>query len=460
MKGMKVSPSVRTTVKKDWTRGDIVPNILLISWPIFVLGGLWSVNVVLEMIWLGRLGASAIAGVGISSFVVAMVMMVKSGISNGEKAMVARFIGAGDDAMANHIAGQALVISAVYGLIAAFIGILFTRQIFALFNLEADAVAEGVAYLNIVLAGWWTEAFWITCFSLMQASGDTMTPMKIAVFIRIVNAMLAPFLILGWWIFPVLGVRGAAITYILVTGLGMSICFWVLFSGQTRLHLTLKDLRPDLSVIWRILKIGIPSSVTGLGKSFGDLVLTWFITPFGTTALASHSLISRIESFVNSPNMALGGGGGVLVGQNLGAGQPKQASKSGWVAMGMAAAIMIVFSLILLLIPERIIGLFNSEPGLVRTGSIFLRIAAAGYIWMSVVFIMQNCISGSGDTVPIMIISMASLWIAQLPLAFILSRYTSLGVYGVRWAIVAGFVAGAIAYLIYFRQGRWKRKKV
>ena len=451
---------VRSTLIKNWTKGNIIQNILLISWPIIILGALWSVNQILEMIWLGKLGASSIAGVGVGGFVIALVMTVKSGLSVGEKAMVARCIGAGDDATANHIASQALVISAAYGAIVAIIGILFTKPIFNLFSLEANATAEGVVYLRIVLAGWWTEAFWITSFSVMQASGDTVTPMKIAVFIRFVNAAICPFLVLGWWIFPKLGVRGAAITYILTTGLGMSTCLWALFTGQTRLRLTLRELRPDFKIIWRILKIGIPASVTGLGKAFGDLVLTWFMIPFGTMALAAHSLISRVESFINTPNMGLGGGAGVLVGQNLGAGQQKQASRSGWMATGLAVSFMIVCSVVLLVWSEKIIGIFNNEPDLVKLGGIFLRIAILGYLGMSIVYVMQNCISGSGDTMSPMLISLATLWVVQLPLAYLLSRFTDLVLYGVRWAIVAGFVVGAIAYITYFWQGKWKRKKV
>jgi putative MATE family efflux protein len=454
------SPWIRASMSKDWTKGNIIQNILMISWPIFVLGALWSVNQILEMIWLGKLGASSIAGVGVGGFIVAFVVTMKSGLSVGEKAMVARFIGAGDDTTANHIASQALVISAIFGAIVALIGILFTKQIFNLFNLKADAIAEGVIYLRIVLTGWWTEAFWITSFSLMQASGDTVTPMKIAVFIRFVNAAICPFLVLGWWVFPRLGVTGAAITYILATGLGMSICLWVLFTGQTRLRLKFRDFRPDFKIMWRILKIGIPSSITGLGKAFGDLILTWFMIPFGTVALAAHSLISRIEMFINTPNMGLGGGAGVLVGQNLGAGQQKQASRSGWIATGLAVGIMIIFSAVLLMWSEKIIGLFNNEPDLVRLGSIFLRIATAGYTGMSIVYLMQNCISCSGDTMPPMIISMVTLWIVQLPLAFFLSRFTSLGMYGVRLAIVTGFIMSAIAYITYFWRGRWKSKKV
>ncbi|MBN2060192.1 MAG: MATE family efflux transporter [Deltaproteobacteria bacterium] len=454
------SQSKSIAVGKDWTKGSIIQNILLISWPMIVLGVLYAFNLILEMIWVGKLGAASIAGVGVSGIVVLLVVAVKTGLGAGETALVARFVGGGDIAEANHVAGQAFVISAVYGVIIAAIGILFTEQIFSLFSLDADAVAEGTTYLRIVLAGWSTEAFWMTSFSVMQFSGDTITPMKIAVIIRVVNALICPFMVLGWWIFPRLGVSGAAITYIFTTGLGMVICFWVLFTGKTRLRLTLKDFYPDLKIIWRILKIGIPASIMMVGKSFGDLIFTWFMIPFGTIPLAAHNLISRIESFVNTPGRTIAKGAGVLVGQNLGANQPNQASRSGWLSTGLVSGFMVLCSVILLLWPENIIALFNVEPYLIHLGAVFLKISITGFLGMSIVYVLQSCISGAGDTMPPMLINLAMLWMVQLPLAFLLSRHTGLGVYGVRWAIVIGIVIGAIAFIVYFWGGRWKRKKL
>jgi len=456
----KSSPQERTASSRDWTKGSIVHNILLLSWPIIVVNILWTVNLILEMIWVGKLGAASIAGMGIAGIIYMLVVMVKSGISMGERAMVARFIGAGDAATANHVTSQGYVIDIVYGAVVAVIGILFTEPIFGLFGLEANAVNEGVIYLRIVLIGSVTESLWMTSFTVMQASGDSVTPMKVAIFIRSVNAAICPFLVLGWWVFPRLGVSGAAITYVIVPGLGALISLWVLFTGRTRLRLVLRDFRPDLKIIWRMLKIGIPASVMGLGRTFGDLALSWFMIPFGTLAVAAHSLLNRIELFINMPGMSLGVGAGVLVGQNLGADQPKRASRSGWLALGLGEVFMVICSVVLLVWAENIISIFNVDPGLVKLGSIFLRIAVAGYLVMYFIYILQNCISGAGDTMPPMLITLAMLWVVQLPLAFLLSRFTDMGMYGVRWAIVISFVVGAITFMTYFWQGRWKRKNI
>ena len=121
---------------------------------------------------------------------------------------------------------------------------------------------------------------------------------------------------------------------------------------------------------------------------------------------------------------------------------------------------MVACSVAILLWAESIVGVFNTEPELVKLTSIFLRIAAAGYLLLGFVTVLQQSIVGAGDTLLATLFSVVMMWVVQLPLAFLLPQVTELGVYGVRWAIVIGIIVGAIIYVIYFRLGRWKRKKV
>ncbi|MFC1958937.1 MATE family efflux transporter [Chloroflexota bacterium] len=415
---------------------------------------------IVDMIWVGRLGAASIAGVGVASMVVQLGTAAAQGLVTGARAMVARFVGAGDDRGANHVAKQAFIINAVFGVVMTAIGVRFAEQLLNLFGLEADVIAEGVAYMRIMFAGWVLTSLWLAAYGILQASGDTVTPMRITVFVRSVHVVLDPFLILGWWIFPRLDVVGAAIAHVIAQSLALSLALWVLFSGWTRLRLTLGGFRPDPNIIWRIVKIGIPAAVMTLQKSFGDLVLTWFMVPFGTLAVAAHSLAHRVEMFIHPPTVALARGAGVLMGQNLGAGQSGRAERSSWLAVGFIEGLMIVCSVAILLWAESIIRIFNSEPSLVHLASIFLRIAVAGYLVMGFTRILQQAISGAGDTMPPMLISLVIVWLVQFPLAFLLPRVTGLGVYGVRWAIVTHLVVGAVAYITYFRLGRWKRKRI
>jgi Na+-driven multidrug efflux pump len=127
---------------------------------------------------------------------------------------------------------------------------------------------------------------------------------------------------------------------------------------------------------------------------------------------------------------------------------------------GLLTVLMLCLSAAILIWAEHIIRIFSSDPELIRVASAFIRIAAVGNLLVGFNTSLQQCISGAGDTVPPMLITLLNLWLVQVPLAFILSRNTSLAVYGVRWAMASGGVGAALAYLVYFRSGRWKTKKV
>jgi putative MATE family efflux protein len=382
------------------------------------------------------------------------------GLGMGAKAIIARFIGAGDSAGANHVARQAFVICAGFALIMVPVGMFLAEPILAIFGVEADVIAEGAAYMRIMLVGSVSMVFWMMIEGIMQASGDTQTPMRIAVLFRIVHVVLCPFLIFGWWIFPYLGVSGAAVTNVVSQGLGLVPGFWILFSGRTRLRLTMKNFSLDPSMIWRIVKIGIPATIGGMQRSLGNMIIMWFIVPFGTIAVAAHTICQRVEMFVMMPAMGLGTGAGVLAGQNLGANQPARAEKSGWLAAGVVECFLICFSGAILLWAEQIIGIFGPEPEVVELSATFLRIAVAGFVVFGLEPVMMSCLSGVGDTLPPMLATVLSFWIIQIPLAYFLPQVGNLGVYGVRWGMAIGMMGAAIPLAIYFKMGRWKRKKV
>ena len=414
----------------------------------------------IDMIWVGKLGPAAIAGVGVAGMAVMVVNSARMGLNMGMRAMVARFVGAGDTEAANHVAQQAFVISAIFAIVMAAIGIFFAEPILILLGLEADVIAQGAAYMRILFVGSVALSFRMMTEGVMQASGDAVTPMRVAIIFRFFHVALCPLLVFGWWIFPRLGVSGAALTNVFSQSLGVALGLWFLFSGRTRLHLTLRHFRLDPSMIWRIVKIGIPASIMSMQSIFGHLALMWFIISFGTLAVAAHTLVQRIEMMIFMPCMGLGIAAGVLAGQNLGAHQPERAEKSGWLAAGLVEGFMLICSLAILLWSGSIIGIFSAEPGLVAMTSDFLRIQVVGYLVLGLLIVLMQCLTGVGDTLPPMFVSLLTVWLVQIPLAYLLPQVTDLGMYGVRWAMVAGMMVGAVTYIIYFRVGRWKRKQV
>jgi putative MATE family efflux protein len=445
---------------KDWTQGPIVRNILLLSWPMALMETLFVVSQVADMIWVGRLGSSAIAAMGVAFTVVMLVMSLDFGLIVGARAMVARYIGAGDIKTANHIAAQALLLGITWGLLMTVLGIFLAKPIMAMFGLESSVIADSVAYMRITFAGWLTMDTMVFILYIVQSSGDAIRPMMIEATTRVIHVVLCPLLVLGIWIFPRMGVGGAALASVIGQIIGACLALGLLFGGGTRLHVTRKDFHLDLDIIARILKIGFPALVTNFQRSFSSVVITWLIAPFGTLAMAAYSLFSRVEMFIMLPGFGLGMGAGVLVGQNLGAGHPERAGKSAWLASGILQAVMVVFSAVIWLWAGGILSIFTNDPDLIILGSTFLRIGTAGFMVLAFSSVLQGCLSGAGDTIANLITGLIVNWAIQIPLALLLSRVNGLGVLGIRWALVIGIAAQTVIYIAYFRLGKWKKKKV
>jgi len=445
---------------RDWTQGSILGNLWLLSWPMMVGSSLNMLGPTIDMIWVGKLGAASIAGVGISGMAVMVVNSLLQGLFTGTRAMVARLFGAGDREGANHVAQQAFVVGAAFSVFMAIIGIFMAEPILLIFGVEADVVSEGAAYMRVQFVGMVTMSLRMLTEAAMQASGDSFTPMRIAIFFRLLHVALCPFLVFGWWIFPHLGVSGAALTNVISQGIGGALGLWFLFAGRTRLRLTMKNFRFNGSLLWRLVKIGFPASITGAERTIANMVLMYFVAPFGTAAVAAHSLIQRIDAFLHMPAQGLGQAAGVLAGQNLGAGKPERAVKTGWLAAGLVTGAMVISSLVVWFWAEGIVGIFNTESELVVIASNFLRIEIVSYMVFGVVVVLMQCLNGVGDTWIPMITTLATMWLVQVPLAYFLPKHTSLGVYGVRWGIVSAIAMRAVIYATYFKSGRWKRKKV
>ena len=450
----------RKAYDRDWTEGSIIGTLWSLTWPTTISRTIRMLGPMIDMIWVGSLGSAALAGVGVSGIAVTMINSARMGLNTGTRALLTRAVGSGDETAANHVAQQSFVISGAFALITAAIGIFFAEPILRLMGVEPEVVREGAAYMRIMFVGSVAMSFGMKAVGIMQASGDAITPMKITIGIRILHVILCPFLIFGWWIFPRMEVSGAAMTNVVSQGLGAVVGLWILFTGRTRLRLTLKKFSLDGNIIWRIIKIGFPSSITGTERSLANFLLMWIIAPFGTSAVAAHALAQRIDTFMHMPAQGLGQAAGILAGQNLGANKPERAEKTGWVAASLFTGVMVISSLIIWFWADYIVKIFNREPELISVAGTFLRIDIVSYMVFGIVVVLMNCLNGAGDTMIPMLTTLLTLWLIQIPLAYILPKVTDLGVYGVRWGIVTAIVFRAIIYSSYFKHGRWKQKKV
>jgi putative MATE family efflux protein len=421
---------------------------------------LMTLGPTIDMVWVGRLGPSAIAAVGVSGVAVQLAQGAMMGLTTGMRALISRAIGAKDMETAHRVAQHAVVVSAGYSLFMALIGTFFSEAIISLVGPSDEVHKLASVYLRIQFIGGATMSFRMMMDSIMQASGDAMNPMRLAVIFRLFHIALCPFLIFGWWIFPELGVSGAAYTSVISQTLGVVLGLNVLFGARSRLNLSFKDFHFDINIIWRIVRIGFPALVSGIQRNLNQFILQRFLAPFGTVVLAAHTVTQRLEMLMFMPAMAFGMGAGVLVGQNLGAKQPQRAERSAWLAVGLVEALVVATSLVMFIWTVPVIRIFNRDPAMDATAVQFIHIGIVGWLLIGFMFVLMNCLQGAGDTLPTMVISIITTWVITLPLAYFLPKYTDWGVIGIRWAMTASTIVGAISNVIYFRTGKWKTRRV
>jgi putative MATE family efflux protein len=447
--------------QRDWTEGNVFRNLLSLSWPMLINRSLTTMRPVVDTIVVGRLGAASLAGVGVGAMVVMVMQSMMWGLVVGLRAMVARLVGAGDKEAANHAAQQGYVISIILAIILAAIGSSFASEILRLLGVETDVVTLAVPYIRILFVTAVLMLIRYTNEAIMEAAGDTITPMKITALATILHVTFCPFLVYGWWIFPRLEISGAAWAGVIAQGVAASLGLWILLTARSHLRLVFRNFKLDLNMILRILKIGIPASMTTMQRSFARLIMMRFIVQFGTLALAAHTLLTRIiDNFTYTPIMAWGMGAGILAGQNLGAGQPDRAQRTAWLGVALCSALAFLVSITIWFWAEGIVRIFTPEAEVIDIAAAFLRIEIVSLLVVSLAIVLSQCLNGVGDTLPVMLVNLVTMWGMVVPLALFLPQIGNLGVYGVRWAMVTGVVSRAVFYAIYFVRGRWKRKKV
>jgi Na+-driven multidrug efflux pump len=215
MDKLRISSIKGTAYERDLTQGSIIHNLWSLSWPMIITTSLMMIGPTIDMIWVGKLGSSYIAGVGVAGMVVQMVNAMLMGLFTSLRAMISRSIGAGDEQSAINAIRQAFVIAITFSIVMAMIGFFLAEQILTLTGLEADVVSQGGIYLRISFIGMIVMSIRMLSDATMQASGDANTPMKITIFYRLFHVALCPFLVFGLWIFPRLGVSGAALTQVI-----------------------------------------------------------------------------------------------------------------------------------------------------------------------------------------------------------------------------------------------------
>jgi len=441
------------------TEGPLLPAILRLSWPMMLGNFLQTSSSIFDMVFVGRLGPEAIAGVSLSGAIIQMVMTLVIGIDMGMRAMVARFYGARDLEMTRRVIGQALLMAAVLSLLLAGSGVWWRRELLHLIGASSEVVAQGSGYLRIFFLGVACTVSLFFTSGILQSIGDAHTPMRLGALAFGANILLAPLLIFGWGPFPALGVPGAALATVIARGAAGLLLLRLLFRNR-EVGLRLADLRADLPLMGRIVRIALPGALQIGCYGVADIAANYFIAAFGTAAVAAFGVAARSTMLLMVIGFGLSGAAATLVGQNLGAGQAERASHSAWIISGLFGGVLLGGTFAYFLGARAIIGFFTEDAQTLALGVDCLRIFSVGFLFLSLNLILGRALQGAGDTLSPMLFALISRLPLLMGLLYLLPRLGGLGTDGLWYSFVIASATEGLLKLFWFQRGHWKTRRV
>jgi putative MATE family efflux protein len=445
---------------RDFTTGSLDRAIVLLAVPMVLEMAMESLFGIVDGFFVAKLGQDAVATVGFTESLLALVFGTAIGLSLSTTAMVARRTGEKDPEGAAIAAVQAIALGFGVSLIVAAIGLYFAGDLLTLMGASSTIVATGSRYTSLMIGSSGVIFMLFLNNAIFRGAGDPALAMRALWLANAINIVLDPCLINGWGPFPRLGVMGAAVATTTGRGIGVLFQFWMLGTGKSRVVIGRREARINLPVLWRLLKVSVNGIIQFLIATASWLGLVRIISTFGSAAVAGYTIAIRLFVFVILPSWGLANAAAALVGQNLGAGKPERSEaavyRSGIYNMVYLGTISIVF----FTCADSLAGFFTREPEFHRVAVQCLHILAIGNMSYAWGMVMVQAFNGAGDTRTPTLVNLACYWVFQIPFAYLLAIVLGRGPTGVFIAIPSAETMLALASFILFRRGGWKKQKI
>ena len=453
-------------MKHDLTKGNITGHLVRMSVPTMLGLSAQMVYDLVDIFWIGKISAQAVAGVTIFSTLFGLICTLNSIIGQSSVSVISQSFGKGDTEKTNRAIEQTFTFKFFVGLLTVAALVFLLRPLLSLFSEDPVVLQSAMDYglLRLLFLPIMFSSFSVN--TALRCIGDAKTPMKIMFLVNFLNILLDPLFIfstipgtslpgLG------LGIFGAALATVISQTLALIVGFVILFGGKAGVHPRLKGLfRLDWATDKKLLTIGLPNGIEQFLRTFAETIILGFVAVFGTKVIAATGVAGRIFSLAFKPLVGLSTGGATIVGQNLGAENVERAHHAAKNAGVLGMASMFLFTVLCWTMGGHIMRLFTSDPGIVQIGAEFLRFGSIGLTILAYGFGMGIVFSGSGFNIPYVVGGMAARWAVQIPILVLTIWVLHLPVIWVWLSFVFSDVAESVIYLLFFRQGRWRTRRV
>ncbi len=439
----------------DLCQGKEWQVILRFAWPLLLGNLLQQTYNITDSIIVGQfLGKEALAAVSASFFIYYFIISLVIGIGSGTTVVVSQYFGAKQFDQVQKAFSSFFIFMLAGGIILSIGGIVFAEPLFYLINTPEDVIPDAVVYFRVYIGGTFLFITFNSIISILRGMGESFRPMLFILTTTVLNIGLDLFfiLVLGW------GIKGAALATVLAQGIGMCIALGYVNNKHPLLSINRKDMLFDFSLFKKSMQIGLPTSVQQCAIALGLIALLGIVNSFGTDTLTAYGAGGKVDSLFTQAILTLSGALAAFSGQNIGAGHFDRV-KAG-VRFSLLINVMagiLVFGLIYFF-GEFFMRAFTSDPEVIFIGKEYLLILAGFFILHGALNIYNGVMRGAGDTLFPMLVSLLSLWIIRIPLAYLLSDI--LGRSGIWWSIGISIGLAFCITFIYYKTGYWKRKRI
>lgn len=445
---------MKTTGRIDLTRGSIPKLLLRLSGPILFSMLMFTLYLMVDLYFVGRLGPDAVAAISISGNAFFVILGLSFILGIGGMALIAQAFGRRDYEEAAKIYKQSLILTILVGVSASITGLAIARPYIDFFGGTGRSLEWGIEYFQVFSISFFFVLLLHVIGSCYRGMGDTKTPMIIMVQSTLLNIILDPLLIFGLLGLPCLGVRGAAIASLLSQLFGLGIYVYLIFiRGQ---HLKIKgSWLMDLSIIKKSLAIGLPSGLTYFLLALNMLITYRVVSIFGTPALASLGIGFRILQAIYMPVIAVTSAMAAIVGQNFGAGEQSRITKTLWTGWAISSGVMILGTVLCQMFPDFLIGIFSNDKKVIHYGVIYLTIISLGNVIVGTIMTVSAMFQGFGKTYPSFIAAVFDN-VLFASLVFTLPGLFGWGIQAVWWIKLA--TAGIEMFIVaaWLRRDFWR----
>jgi putative MATE family efflux protein len=437
---------------KDLTQGSATRIILAMAIPVAAGMVFQTLYLLVDLYFVAAIGDAAVAGVGAAGTILFMIMALTQVLGVSAVAMISQSVGRKDQAEANIVFNQSVVLSILCALITLVAGYSFARPYLAAITADLDALEEGVTFLYWFLPGMALQFALMAMSSSLRATGIVKPAMVIQVLTVVLNTALAPVLIAGWGPGPALGVLGAGLASSISIGVGIILLTVYFVKLEKYVSFQPQTWRPRFDIWKKMLEIGLPAGGEMAILFLYFSMVYWLIQDFGAPAQAGFSIGGRIMQSIFMPTMAIAFAVGPIIGQNFGAGLPDRVRETFNKGILLSSIVMAVTTVAMQWRPELFVELFTSEVEVIEVGAVFLQLISLNFIAQGIVFTCSGVFQGLGNTRPALMSSVIRLSVF-IPIAVYLKFQPGFAIEQVWYvSILSVTIQGIVSYLLVRRE--------